>query len=225
MSLGTTLTRDRELAFSLYPSDGGSSLARDTAGVEAQFRVYEGVGHTPRPAKEDIVEFHRRSIEGDDVSEFGQRLGIHAFFERTPIRPAASEPVEFDEPGEYTVELTIVDSSGQSDDAWFEVVVGESTTDDSSTTDPEDDSGGDEADFGDDEADSGDDEADSGDDSTAEGEADVGDDTEDDETDSGDGATSESDPDDSDGSTSGDDGDEIAAENDSDETTESETDG
>lgn len=218
MSLGTTLTRDRELAFSLYPSDGGSSLARDTAGVEAQFRVYEGVGHTPRPAKEDIVEFHRRSIEGDDVSEFGQRLGIHAFFERTPIRPAASEPVEFDEPGEYTVELTIVDSSGQSDDAWFEVVVGESTTDDSSTTDPEDDSGGDEAD-------SGDDEADSGDDSTAEGEADVGDDTEGDETDSGDGATSESDPDDSDGSTSGDDGDEIAAENDSDETTESETDG
>lgn len=218
MSLGTTLTRDRELAFSLYPSDGGSSLARDTAGVEAQFRVYEGVGHTPRPAKEDIVEFHRRSIEGDDVSEFGQRLGIHAFFERTPIRPAASEPVEFDEPGEYTVELTIVDSSGQSDDAWLEVVVGESTTDDSSTTDPEDDSGGDEADFGDDEADS-------GDDSTAEGEADVGDDTEGDETDSGDGATSESDPDDSDGSTSGDDGDEIAAENDSDETTESETDG
>jgi hypothetical protein len=218
VSLGTTLTRDRELAFSLYPSDGGSSLARDTAGVEAQFRVYEGVGHTPRPAKEDIVEFHRRSIEGDDVSEFGQRLGIHAFFERTPIRPAASEPVEFDEPGEYTVELTIVDSSGQSDDAWLEVVVGESTTDDSSTTDPEDDSGGDEADFGDDEADS-------GDDSTAEGEADVGDDTEGDETDSGDGATSESDPDDSDGSTSGDDGDEIAAENDSDETTESETDG
>lgn len=218
MSLGTTLTRDRELAFSLYPSDGGSSLARDTAGVEAQFRVYEGVGHTPRPAKEDIVEFHRRSIKGDDVSEFGQRLGIHAFFERTPIRPAAGEPVEFDEPGEYTVELTIVDSSGQSDDAWPEVVVGESTTDDSSTTDPEDDSGGDEAD-------SGDDEADSGDDSTAEGEADVGDDTEGDETDSGDGATSESDPDDSDGSTSEDDGDEIAAENDSDETTESETDG
>jgi hypothetical protein len=126
VSLGTTLTRDRELAFSLYPSDGGSSLARDTAGVEAQFRVYEGVGHTPRPAKEDIVEFHRRSIEGDDVSEFGQRLGIHTFFERTPIRPAAGEPVEFDEPGEYTVELTIVDSSGQSDDAWFEVVVGES---------------------------------------------------------------------------------------------------
>ena len=48
------------------------------AGVEAQFRIYEGTGHTPRPAMADIIEFHRRSIVGEDVSDFGDDLSSWA---------------------------------------------------------------------------------------------------------------------------------------------------
>ena len=70
--------------------------AYEQAGVEAQFRVYEGVGHTPRPARSDIVEFHRRSIEGEDVGEFGQRLGLEAGFEPSTRTPTAGESVSFD---------------------------------------------------------------------------------------------------------------------------------
>jgi len=70
--------------------------AYDRADVEAQFRIYDGAGHTPRPAVEDIVEFHRRSIEGESVSEFGQRLGTVARIEVTPSAPGTDETVEFD---------------------------------------------------------------------------------------------------------------------------------
>lgn len=70
--------------------------AYEQAGVEAQFRIYEGVGHTPRPAKSDIVEFHRRSIEGEDVGEFGRRLGLDAAFDPSSRTPTAGESVSFD---------------------------------------------------------------------------------------------------------------------------------
>ncbi|WP_198662098.1 PKD domain-containing protein [Halorussus litoreus] len=73
--------------------------AYEQAGVTAQFRVYEGVGHTPRPAKEDVVEFHRRSIEGEDVSKFGQQLGLRPAVEASASDPGAGEPVEFDATG------------------------------------------------------------------------------------------------------------------------------
>lgn len=66
------------------------------AGIDAQFKIYREAGHTPRPAEEDIVEFHRRSLDGEDVTEFGERIVTRATFETTPEAPAVETPVEFD---------------------------------------------------------------------------------------------------------------------------------
>jgi hypothetical protein len=51
-------------------------IAFHKAGVSAQFRIYEGMTHNPAPASHDILEFYRKSIAGEDVSEFGQRLEL-----------------------------------------------------------------------------------------------------------------------------------------------------
>jgi hypothetical protein len=32
------------------------------AGIQATFKIYEGVGHTPRPAMEDIISFHEQTV-------------------------------------------------------------------------------------------------------------------------------------------------------------------
>jgi dienelactone hydrolase len=37
-------------------------------GANAVFRVYEGVGHEPGPAFDDVVAFHERALAGDDVA-------------------------------------------------------------------------------------------------------------------------------------------------------------
>ena len=63
--------------------------------VSAQFRVYPGVGHTPRPAMSDVIEFHRRSINGEDVGDFGRELTVAARLDVGSEAPAAGEPVEF----------------------------------------------------------------------------------------------------------------------------------
>lgn len=47
----------------------------EEAGVNAVFRMYEGVGHTPEPALDDIVEFHERSLAGDDIESIREDLG------------------------------------------------------------------------------------------------------------------------------------------------------
>lgn len=50
------------------------SVYEDT-GVNAVFRVYEDVGHTPGPAESDIVEFHERSLAGEDIETIRDSLG------------------------------------------------------------------------------------------------------------------------------------------------------
>lgn len=47
----------------------------EAADVNAVFRMYEGVGHTPDPALDDIVEFHERSLAGDDINSIRGALG------------------------------------------------------------------------------------------------------------------------------------------------------
>lgn len=69
------------------------------AGVNAQFRIYEGAGHTPRPAEEDIIEFHRRSLEGEDVNDYGQDIVQEIQFETVPSEPLAGQQVGFDAEG------------------------------------------------------------------------------------------------------------------------------
>ena len=43
--------------------------------VNAVFRMYEGVDHTPEPALDDVVEFHERSLAGDDIESMREDLG------------------------------------------------------------------------------------------------------------------------------------------------------
>ncbi|WP_433634003.1 hypothetical protein [Halomicrococcus sp. NG-SE-24] len=47
----------------------------EEADVNAVFRMYKGVGHTPEPALNDVVEFHERSLAGDDIESLREDLG------------------------------------------------------------------------------------------------------------------------------------------------------
>ncbi|GAA0678143.1 PKD domain-containing protein [Natronoarchaeum mannanilyticum] len=147
----------RETALSVYGEEmiedrfPYCQTAYERAGIDAQFRVYDGAGHTPRPALEDIVAFHRLSIDGEDVSDFGERLGLRASVRHIPTTPDVGETIEFDatesepprgeilaytwqfedgetaagpvvehafdQPGEYTVTLTVVDDAGRAAEA------------------------------------------------------------------------------------------------------------
>lgn len=92
----------RQLALDVYGDDmiderfPNSQRAYEAAGVDAQFRVYPAAGHTPRPAVEDIVAFHRRSIRGEDVSEFGESLTAAARIEVSTTEATVGEEIEFD---------------------------------------------------------------------------------------------------------------------------------
>ncbi|WP_161605569.1 PKD domain-containing protein [Natronorubrum sulfidifaciens] len=90
----------RQIALEVYGDDmieerfPRCQEAYQEAGVEAQFRVYEDAGHTPQPAIDDVVAFHRRSLEGKDVSEFGQTIRATPEFELTPKNPTVGDTVE-----------------------------------------------------------------------------------------------------------------------------------
>lgn len=43
--------------------------------VNAVFRMYEGAGHTPEPAIEDIVTFHERALEGEEIDSIRSDIG------------------------------------------------------------------------------------------------------------------------------------------------------
>lgn len=43
--------------------------------VNAVFKIYENTGHTAEPAVSDIVEFHRRSLDGEDIDSIRADLG------------------------------------------------------------------------------------------------------------------------------------------------------
>jgi len=43
--------------------------------VNAVFRIYEETGHTPEPAIQDVIEFHERSLDGDDIGSVRTALG------------------------------------------------------------------------------------------------------------------------------------------------------
>lgn len=64
--------------------------------VEAQFRVYSGVGHTPRPATTDIIEFHRRSIAGEGVSDLGETIVPDPHIDLSATTASVGEEIELD---------------------------------------------------------------------------------------------------------------------------------
>jgi len=92
----------RELALDVYGEDmiterfPTAQEAYQEVGVEAQFRVYPDAGHTPRPAAEDIVEFHRRSIEGENVSELGENLTANVSIDVSVETASPGEEIVFD---------------------------------------------------------------------------------------------------------------------------------
>lgn len=65
-------------------------------GIEAQFRVYPDADHTPRPAADDIVEFHRQSIQGEDVSEFGEDITASPRINVSTETASPGEEIQFD---------------------------------------------------------------------------------------------------------------------------------
>jgi hypothetical protein len=78
-------------------------IAFEKAGISGQFRVYPEMTHDPEPAGPDVLEFLRRSIEGEDVSEFGQALTLP--FDRTVTlqssNPRTGDQLRFDISGDY----------------------------------------------------------------------------------------------------------------------------
>lgn len=97
----------RQVALDVYGEDMQddrlpySRMIYDEVGADAVFRIYEGAGHTPRPAFDDLVEFHRRSLAGDDVESIRADLGGNvphprAYIEYAPSDPAVGEQVAFD---------------------------------------------------------------------------------------------------------------------------------
>jgi PGF-CTERM protein len=78
----------------------------EEADVSAAFKIYRREGHTPRPAIEDMVAFHRASMAGESIAEFGGNVesggggGRPApptlSFSVSPGRPQAGETVAFD---------------------------------------------------------------------------------------------------------------------------------
>lgn len=73
--------------------------AYEKAGVSAQFRVYPDTGHRTRPAHDDILEFHRQSINGEDVSDFGENLGTNLHIDVSTETVAVGEEIGFDASG------------------------------------------------------------------------------------------------------------------------------
>lgn len=98
-----------ELALDVYGDDmiaerfPTSQRAYEEAGVSAQFRVYPDAGHTPRPAVDDLIEFHRRSIDGEDVTAFGEEVGTTLRIDMSPEDPEVGDEVTFDASQSSTV--------------------------------------------------------------------------------------------------------------------------
>lgn len=78
-------------------------IAFEKAGVSAQFRVVPDMTHSDLEAAHDMFEFLDRSIEGEDVSEFGQRFRLpfdRTIELRTPS-PAIGDELRFEVSGAY----------------------------------------------------------------------------------------------------------------------------
>lgn len=94
-------------------------IAFEKAGISGQFRIYPEMTHYPTtPAAPDVKEFLRRSIEGESVSEFGQRLTLP--FDRTvdlnTAEPAVGDPLQFAVSGQYPPPEGLVEYTWQVDD-------------------------------------------------------------------------------------------------------------
>lgn len=87
----------RNMQAERFPS---SRAIFEAADHDAVFRMYRGAHHTPRPARDDLVEFHERSIAGDSIEELQRDLGGNvpnrdAAVRHTPRRTTTGIQVAF----------------------------------------------------------------------------------------------------------------------------------
>lgn len=80
-----------------------SQSAYQEAGVTAQFRTYEGLGHRP-PQLPDLIEYHRRSLAGEDVTEFGHDVSENPVGPVVTQEPRAAFTIE---PPEMTADRNV----------------------------------------------------------------------------------------------------------------------
>ncbi len=92
----------RQLALDVYGDDMITERfprcqeAYQKAGITAQFNIYDDIGHTTRGITDDLVEFHRRSLDGDDVTGFGETIVAETVFDVSPESPELGDQVVFD---------------------------------------------------------------------------------------------------------------------------------
>ena len=73
----------------------------ESEGTSAIFRMYEDTGHSPRPAMGDLIEFHQRVLDGDDIEAMRSDLGggvanLYAYISFHPVDPISGEQVVLD---------------------------------------------------------------------------------------------------------------------------------
>ena len=78
-----------------------SKAVHNALGTDAVFRRYEGIGHTDRGVAPDIVSFHRRVLDGEDIDTIREQLGGNvpdhgAHAERDVREPDVGESVTLD---------------------------------------------------------------------------------------------------------------------------------
>lgn len=70
-----------------------SRAAYENVGAAVTFRIYEGYGHTPRPAIDDLVEFHRSELQNLDASNaVSDECSAEAVDQSSPTDTATTEP-------------------------------------------------------------------------------------------------------------------------------------
>ena len=91
----------RQLALDVYGDDMVEERfprcqeAYREAGIDAQFKIYDDIGHSMRGITDDLVEYHRRSVAGEDVTDFGETIVTEVTFDVTPENPERGDQVEF----------------------------------------------------------------------------------------------------------------------------------
>lgn len=63
-----------------------AKAAYEEMGAKAVFRMYEDAGHTPKPVISDLVEFHRRILEGEAIETVRADLGGNVPEAADPLR-------------------------------------------------------------------------------------------------------------------------------------------
>lgn len=70
-----------------------SRAVYQNVGAAVTFRVYEGYGHTSRPAIDDLVEFHKTEMQNlDGSSELNEECSAEAVEQSSPTDTATEEP-------------------------------------------------------------------------------------------------------------------------------------